>query len=100
MRHRLSPGVCHRGWSIVADLVSAGNCARGLETAHIPRNKDAPEKITIYQPMLPQSRRDFGYNLLLNQNITYSTLFSGEKIIAAFDLNFYPLKSTNVNNVS
>ena len=27
--------------SVVADLVSVGNCASGLENAHIPRNEDA-----------------------------------------------------------
>ena len=28
-----------RCWRIDANLMSAGNCARGLETAHIPRSK-------------------------------------------------------------
>ena len=48
-------------------------------------------------PHSPQSQH-FGYSFLLYQNKTISTFFSGEKTIAAFDLNFYQLKSTNVVN--
>ena len=37
---------------IVDDIMSARNCACGIETAHISRNQDAPGKITIIHATL------------------------------------------------
>ena len=46
MRHRWSLAARDRGWSVIADLMSVGNNASGLEKAHIPRNRGEPGKIT------------------------------------------------------
>ena len=50
-----------------------------------------------FMPRSPQSRH-FGCSFLLYQNKTISTFSSGEKTIAAFELSFCQLKSTNVVN--
>ena len=95
MRHQWYSDACDRCWPVVADLMSVGNCARGLEKAHIPRNEDAPSKITwLHATLAAGSTR---LCLLLYQNKTFST-FSFEKTIAAFDLNFCQIKSTNVED--
>ena len=78
--------------------MSAGNCNRGLEKVHIPQNEDEPGKTRDSMPHSPQIRRDFGYNLFLYQKKTILTFISGEKTIAAFDLNFFQIKWTNVGN--
>ena len=97
MRHRLSSGVCDRCRSIIADLMSAGNCACGIETAHIPLNQEAPGKITIFHVTLA-AKSIFWLQFSLYQNKTISTFSSVEKTVAAFDLNFCQLKSTNAVN--
>ena len=68
----------------------------GLEKAHIPRNKRARDRSRDSMPQSPQSRRPpffFSY-----QNMTFSTLFSGEEAIVAIDLKFCQSKTTNVRN--
>ena len=78
--------------------MSVGNCASGLEKAHIPRNNGALDISGDSMSHSPRSRRDCGYRLSSYQNKTASTFSSGEKTITAFDLNFCRSESTHVGN--
>ena len=81
--------------------MSAENCARGLEKAHIPRSENALGGIDHEIPCHTRLRFD---EILATvcpctyQNEAIFTFFSGEKTIAAFDLNLCQIKSTNVGN--
>ena len=70
-----------------------------IDAAHIPRNEDAPGQITrLHAALAAESRLRLPLVYALKK--TTSIFSSGEKIIAAFDLNFCRIKRTNVANMS